>query len=383
MEPSPPGDEYLDSPIKKCHPVAPMDIWQCTVCGHAQLRCIYDPKVLYGSFLYETQISSGLDRHFEEYATEACEVANLHPGDLVFDIGSNDGTLLSKFKKKGIQVHGVDPAIQAAQKAIAKGIPTTIDFLSENLAENLLQEVGKPKLITTNNTFANIDDLHSFIKAIQHLMIGDATFCLETGYGHWIANKGLFETIYHEHLGYFSLHDLLGLMHRHGLSLRQVNLNCSKGGCLRAYFQKGPSGNPSQTFNKILSDEKESDYFQGRAWEQLAEKIANKRQELSKTIDQYGPKIGSFGASVSTTTFLLNLGLAEVIDCLFDENPLKIGKFSPIGNKPVFAVSRDMAGCSSMIINAWRYEEEIVQKHKPADSKVKWISVWPGQNRYR
>jgi hypothetical protein len=140
MEPSPPGDEYLDSPDLESSPVAPMDVWQCQQCGHAQLRCVYDPDILYGKFSYETQISLGLDRHFDGYASEAISVANLKPNDFVVDIGSNDGTLLSKFKSKGLKVLGIDPAKQAAESAEKRGVETWIKYFDKNTAEEILKK---------------------------------------------------------------------------------------------------------------------------------------------------------------------------------------------------------------------------------------------------
>jgi len=374
MEPSPPGDEYLDSPDLEPSPLAPMDVWQCRQCGHAQLRCVYDPDILYGKFSYETQVSLGLDRHFDGYASEAISVANLKPNDFVVDIGSNDGTLLSKFKSKGLKVLGIDPAKQAAESAEKRGVETWIKYFDKKMAEEILIKKGRPSLITSNNTFANIDKLKEFIDDIQYLMDEKSTFVLETGYGPAIAGKGLFETIYHEHLGYFALHDLIQLMNLKSLNLIYAEVNNSKEGCLRAYFSK-------KKITTIYGSEiltKEALNYSEKSWIRLDVKIKEKKKIAEKIFSKNGlanEKIGSFGASVGTSTFLLNLGLHNFVKKLYDDNPKKVGKYSPVRKIPVENLSSEKE-ITKVVINAWRYKQNIIDKYKMIKN-INWIDIWP------
>lgn len=375
MEPSPPGDEYLDSPDLEPSPVAPMDVWQCQQCGHAQLRCVYNPDILYGKFSYETQLSLGLDRHFQGYAKEAISVANLNPNDFVVDIGSNDGTLLSKFKNKGLKVLGIDPAKQAAESAEKRGVETWIKYFDKNTAEEILKSKGCPSLITSNNTFANIDNLKAFIDSIRHLMNEKSTFVMETGYGPAIAEKGLFETIYHEHLGYFGLGDLLHLMRSNGLVLIDAAINNSKQGCIRAYFKKAKKESNSKTCN-VLNSEIISKYKSGQNWLNLYEKIKKEKAKTKIYLAKQSNCLASFGASVGTTTFILNMDLQEHLICLYDDNPKKIGKYSPVKKIPVYKFNKNNSENMIILINSWRYAEEIYKTHSGGKS-ANWISIWP------
>ena len=375
MEPSPPGDEYLDSPDLEPSPVAPMDVWQCQQCGHAQLRCVYDPDVLYGKFSYETQISLGLDRHFDGYASEAISVANLKPNDFVVDIGSNDGTLLSKFKSKGLKVLGIDPAKQAAESAEKRGVETWIKYFDKNTAEEILKKKGSPSLITSNNTFANIDNLKAFIDSIRHLMNEKSTFVMETGYGPAIAEKGLFETIYHEHLGYFGLGDLLHLMRSSDLDLIDASINNSKQGCVRAYFKKSSKQSILDTC-PILRAEISSKYKNGQSWLELGKKITKERAKIKSYLENEANRLASFGASVGSTTFILNMGLQDHLGCLYDDNRKKIGKYSPVKKIPVLKYDKDESKNTTIIINSWRYAGAILESHGGGKG-TKWISVWP------
>jgi hypothetical protein len=206
-------------------------------------------------------------------------------------------------------------------------------------------------------------------------MNGKSTFVMETGYGPAIAEKGLFETIYHEHLGYFGLGDLLHLMRSSGLDLIDASINNSKQGCVRAYFKKS-SKQSNLDSCPILSAEISSKYKHGQSWLELGKKITKEKSKTKSYLEIGTNRLASFGASVGSTTFILNMGLQDHLVCLYDDNPKKIGKHSPIKKIPVIKYDKNETKNTTVIINSWRYTGAILENHGGGKS-TKWISVWP------
>ena len=174
------GTEADETGQKLTRIVAPLDNYLCQDCGLIQLVHVVDPSLIYRNYLYRTAISLGLAEHFRGLSKAVIERAELKPGDLVVEFGSNDGTLLGHFRDAGMRVQGVDPAEQIAAEATAMGIPTRADFFNPDVATDIRAKEGPARAVIANNAMANIDDLPTIFQGIKAVMASDGVFVFET-----------------------------------------------------------------------------------------------------------------------------------------------------------------------------------------------------------
>ncbi|MDD2752732.1 MAG: methyltransferase domain-containing protein, partial [Candidatus Omnitrophica bacterium] len=234
LAPTPSGDAYVvEKDLEQSEEFFALDIVLCLDCGHAQLWEVVNPDLLYSGYTYTSSVSSGLAAHFKDYADSVLDGFKFPEKSLVLDIGSNDGTLLSFFQKRGMQVLGIDPAAHIAKQATQKGIQTLAGFFTQDFARKIKQERGPVAIITANNVFANIDNLDDIIAGVKILLAQDGVFVMETSYLMDVLEKMLIETVFHEHLSYFSLRPLQSFFKRHGMQVVDVKRVATKGGSLR------------------------------------------------------------------------------------------------------------------------------------------------------
>ena len=353
LAPTPIGDEFLLVP--KEQPLHPIDLYQCQDCGLAQLLYEIPPEEIYKDYLYLTGSSVGLDEHFAQYARRVATVCNLQDGDLVVDIGSNDGTLLKHFRALGLRVVGVEPCREIANAATMNGIPTICTYFKKDCGIGL----GKAKLITANNVVANINNLDAFMEGVVDLLDEDGTFVFESFYLSDVVKNMVFDFIYHEHLSAFSIRPVKALLRRYGMQLYRAEHLKTKGGsiryyCMRYYAAKG----------KPEVEDDDPRLYEGETYVEFARKIeAEKQKTLAflRHLKEQGKTICGFGASISCTTLLYHFGLGEFLDYLVDDNPAKIGRFSPGTHLPVN--STDRLDIDYVLCLAWRFADDFKRDH--------------------
>ena len=245
LAPTPPGDHYVTADaLDRPQPEYPMTLVMCERCGLAQLPDVVDPDILYRDYIYNTSISLGLVHHFDRYAESVLARTGAAPGALVIDIGSNDGTLLRAFKSRGMRVLGVDPAREVARKATAAGLETVNAFFDSALADDLRRDHGPAAIVTANNVFANVDDLHDFAEGVRCLLAPDGVFVFETGYFPDLIRYRIIDNIYQEHLSYYSVKPLARFFPRYGMHLAAVDHEPTKGGSIRGFVQLAHASTP-------------------------------------------------------------------------------------------------------------------------------------------
>lgn len=381
---SPIADAYVpESSLAKPQQCFEMDLYICKNCGHVQLLDVIAPEEIYREYLYVTHSSPGLVAYYKDYARDVTEWAKLPSESFVMDIGSNDGALLQAFKNLGMRVLGVDPATEIARTATSNGIPTIPEFLTPDLARKIRQEHGPAKLITANNIVANVDDLHPFFESISELLADDGLFVLESGYWLDILQNMLFDTVYHEHLSYFSIQPLQKFFLSTPLNMIHAFHTPSKGGCLRYVFARRERG-IAPTAELLAMKEREQqmglDTYETNA--AYAARINACKADVIRLFDEIKSKNGSiavYGASNTTTTLLYHFELAKYIDYIVDDNPIKIGLFSPGLHIPVLSPEVIYKKRPDYIfVAAWRFYTIIVDRH-PAYSQGggKWIVPLP------
>ncbi|HLF18650.1 MAG TPA: class I SAM-dependent methyltransferase [Candidatus Omnitrophota bacterium] len=370
MPSTPVGDSYVTADnLNKSQESYSLDLFICRQCTAIQLMEVVDPTILYGNYIYETSISKGLVQHFEEYSDDVINKVKPLAGQLVVDIGSNDGTLLKFFKKQGLSVLGIDPAPKASQHAQEAGIETWQEYFSPSLAQKIKQKRGCAKIITANNVFANIDDLGAFINGIKTVLDPSGYFVFETGYGTDLIKYRLVDTIYHEHLSYFTVLSLQNLFNRYGMVLTDVERISSKGGSLRCFARvKNAAHKVSSSVDRMIDDEKDYGINSGETYERFSNDVFELKRKLltlCQRIKSEGKTIAGYGASVGVTTLIYLFELADYLSLIVDDNPARFDLYTPGHHLPV--MSSDVLyekNPDYVLILAWRYQESIIRKHQ-------------------
>lgn len=368
LKPSPIGDAYVTPDrLNVPQPSYPIDLHMCKQCGLAQILDVINPEILYGEYIYVTASSMGLAEHFRSYADSVTNRCRLSPGSLVVDIGSNDGTLLRCFKDRGMNVLGIEPATHIAAQATASGIKTIDGFFAPDLARQVVFEHGHARLVTANNVFANIDDLRSWVDAINELLASDGVFVFESYYLADLVQNMVFDFIYHEHLSAFSVKPIQALFEGIGLELAAVQRVPTKGGSLRYFVQRpgGPLANDSSV-EEMRALEDSMGLYRKETYLAFADKINDLKEKTRKFLAQTkseGKRIAGFGASITGTTLIHHFEIGEYIDYLVDDNPAKQGRFSPGLHLPVFPATELITRMPEYtIVLAWRFAETIRSK---------------------
>ncbi|MDP2330642.1 MAG: class I SAM-dependent methyltransferase [Reyranella sp.] len=370
LKPTPIGDAYVTADkVDVPQPSYPIDLFMCQRCGLAQLIDVIDPNVLYGDYIYVTASSLGLAEHFGSYADAVIKRANLRPGSLVVDLGSNDGTLLKQFKSRGMNVLGVEPASHIAAEATAAGVKTVDRFFTPAFAGQLAAEFGHAKVVTANNVFANIDDLKTWVDGIDALLAPDGVFVCESYYLADVLQNMVFDFIYHEHLSAFSVRPIQALFERAGLELAAVQRVPTKGGSLRYFVHRpgGPVANDGSVA-ELLALEDRMGLYRKETYSAFAAKVdglKDKTKALLTKLKAEGKSIAGFGASITGTTLIYHFEIGEFLDFLADDNPAKQGRFSPGLHLPVLpSTSLCQRKPDYVVILAWRFAGEIIRKNQ-------------------
>lgn len=367
----PPVDNYrfADDPDVDL-PAFPMDLYMCKSCGHAQLLDIVDAEILFGNYIYTSSSSPDLDDHFTAYAETLSAYAGLNNNDLVVDIGSNDGLLLSKFRNHGPRVVGIDPAQSVAQQAIDKGIPTVVSFVNEDACEVVRNEHGLASVVCANNVFSHSDNLRGFAECARSLLKEDGLFVFEVSYLRDLVENKVIDYVYHEHLAHHSIKALKTFFESLNMQLIDVERVVVKGGSIRCYAaKKGSQWNERPIIAEMISEEDALGLYDSRTYTALKQdmdEIGRKSKSLLKAEIDAGKKVASYGASATATVLNHMFELNELFSFIVDDNPDRDGRLSPGYKIPVTSnahLSEEMP--SLTYISAWRFADMIIARNAP------------------
>jgi len=348
----------------------PLELYLCNDCGLLQILHVGNPDIQYTNYIYTTSLSAGLTEHFKTYAADVLEQLSPDLGSLIVEMGSNDGTLLRFFKNAGMNVQGVDPAREIAERATEQGIDTTGAFFGEKIAREIYETKGAAAIVIANNVIANIDDLTDIVVGTRELLVKEGVFVFETQYGVDVVEKNLLDTVYHEHLSYFNIKPLKLHFARHGMEVFDVQRIPTKGGSIRVFVQKinGPRS-LKPIVASMISYEEQMGHYKREIYLRWQQEISDIRSHLATIVAEQhaeGRLVGGYGVSVGTTTMMSQFELTKKIDILFDDDPNKdpdlTGPGYSIPVLPTLAVYDKNPGV--IIIFAWRYADMIMAKHQ-------------------
>jgi SAM-dependent methyltransferase len=350
----------------------PLDLVFCPACSLVQIPQTVPPEKLFREYLYFSSFSDTMLNHAQTLAERMTKARGLDEQSLVVEIASNDGYLLQYYKRAGVRVLGIEPATNIARVAREeRGITTLCEFFGADLAARLKADGGRADVVHAHNVLAHVADLNGFVSGLQLLLKDDGVAIIEVPYVKEMIDHCEFDTIYHEHLCYFSLTALEQLFRRHGLSIGDAEVLPIHGGSLRLFVQQEAArsaednGKSSSRVSQMLAEEErwgvgKADFYQG-----FAMKVDSLRRQLVQMLADLkagGKNIAAYGASAKGSTLLNYFGIGrEIIDFVTDRSPIKQGLYTPGTHLPIYGPEKLLEAMPDyVLLLTWNFAAEIL-----------------------
>ena len=346
-------------------PRYPLELAFCPACALAQITLSVSPMELFSDYPYFSSYADAVTANARALAHRVMAERPLGPDSLVVEVASNDGYLLKHYADAGVPVLGIDPALNVAAEAEARGIPTLTAFFGDDLAQGLCNQGRRADVLHANNVLAHVPDVNGVIRGIRRVLADEGMAVVETPYVRDLVDKLEFDTIYHEHLFYYSLTALDTLFRRHGLAVVDVERIPIHGGSLRVFAAHGGAVGPSASVDQLLAEERELgmgsiDYFRGFASrvEELCRDLATLLQELTAG----GGRVAAYGAAAKGTVLMNAAGIdSSIVEFVADRNPHKQGRYMPGVHVPVVAPEMVLSAMPDyLLLLAWNFADEVM-----------------------
>lgn len=355
----------------------------CLDCGLSQLTKVVHPDLMFKNYLYVSSTTQTFRDHCVEMAATTRTLVGLQTGDLVMDIASNDGCLLSKFQDVGMSVVGVDPAENLASEANANGIRTLCAYWSPSVANDIVARFGRPKVITATNVFAHVDDVHAFVQGVDICLAKKGIFVIECPYALDFIEKNEFDTAYHEHLSYIGVTPLTVLMAKYDLHVFDVEyFPHLHGGTIRVYVSRLHDYPLSPRVGDYLAREERFGIKTKEPYDAFAQRVRCNKKELVELLEKEkakGKVIWSYGASAKGNTLLNFFEITnDLVPVAIDDNPKKWGYYTPGSRLRIVGIDElKTSHVDYLLLLAWNFQEEIMRRCKAVNYNGAYILPVP------
>lgn len=349
---------------------APLRVLLCLRCGLSQLEHVVDPRLMFSHYLYVSSTPKTFRDHCDRLAEAVKKILKPCSQYLALDIASNDGCLLRCFKERNFKIVGVDPAENLSAEANANGIPTLCEYWSADVAEKIVSTYGRPNVITGQNIFAHVDDVHEFIRAVSLCLDPNGMLVLEFPYVIDLIERNLFDTIYHEHVSYVGLTPVSVLLRQYNFEVVDAGYFPEiHGGTIRIFSARPGAYSQTTRISEFYEREKRFGIASPDVYISFGERVSRLKKSFVEFIQEakvQDRSIWGFGASAKGNTLLNYFGLTgETIKKVIDENPKKHGYFTPGSCIPIVGMDdfkKHMGEIDDLVLLVWNFAEEIKQR---------------------
>ena len=342
----------------------PLSLSWCPDCRLVQLNHTAEPADLFSNYVWVTATSQTAQQHARKFCQDVISRTQIPKSSYVLEAASNDGTFLKPFIEKGFKVLGVDPAKNIVDQAVADGVLTKCQFFGVESAGEIVAEYGRAGVVIARNVLPHVANLHDFVEGLQICLEEDGLLVVEFHYAKVIYDGLHYDSVYHEHLCYYTLMSLERLLNQYGLFVADVTESPISGGSLILYI-KNNRGEEAPIVKTYRDNEKATRINELESWKSFAKRAYSHREQLLNILTgitgKTGPIVG-YGASARSSTLLNFCGIdRRFISVIADQNPLKQGLYTagthiPIANPE--EVMKDNPKC--VLILAWNFGDEIM-----------------------
>src|SRR5262245_60554914 len=365
--------------LNQMEPFYPLHVHVCERCFLVQVQEYVRPEAIFTEYAYFSSYSDSWLAHARTYVERISARLELSTASQVVELGSNDGYLLQYFVARGIPALGVEPAVNVAQAALARGIPTVTKLFGRDTARELIEGGTRADLVCGANVLAQVPDVNDFVGGIALLLKPGGVVTIEFPHLMRLMAENQFDTIYHEHFSYFSFLTAERIFAAHGLTLFDVEELPTHGGSLRVYARHADDASKPVTDAalKLRARELSAGLERLETYVSFTEQVHETKRRLLEFLigaRRRGKRIAGYGAPGKGNTLLNYCGIrTDFLEYTVDRNPYKHGRFLPGTHIPIFPPERIRETRPDyVLILPWNLKDEIMEQ-------VSYIRSWGGQ----
>ena len=345
-------------------PRFPLRVGFCRACTMVQIDHTIPKESMFSDYPYVSGTTKTLPAHFADTSRRIAAAYGLDAQDLVVDIGSNDGTWLKQYAPFGCRVLGVEAAGNVAALAKQAGIPTWERFFNAACARDILAEHGPAKVVTAAGVFFHLEELHSVVSGIEHLLTDDGVFVVQAIYLGGMVENTAFDQVYHEHLCYYTLRSLSALLERHGLEVFEATLLPIHGGSIEAHVARKGRRAVGASVRAMQAAESRKGFGDIATYQTLAKAVLGLQQKLVGLLEHYraaGKRVWAYGAPAKGATLLNSFGIGpDLVQKAVERNQMKVGLAIPGVRIPIAEERADEAPDAYLVL-AWNFIDEFLK----------------------
>lgn len=348
-------------------PAYPLDVYFCEQCGLVQIGYAVPPEALFKEYIYFSATSDLVHRHAAYLAQSFQKRFGLDETSLVVEIASNDGTVLTYFKKTGVKVLGVEPATNIARVAIESGIETCNEFFDEESAKMVKERYGSADVILGRHVFAHVPEIHGFVKGLKSILAPGGAVAIEAPYLIDFVEKNEFDTVYHEHYSYLSVRSMSHLFNKFDLEVFDVERVAIHGGSIIYFIGHQGAHDISANVPQLIASEIAKGLDRNETYVEFAKRTAALKDDLLKLLrglKAEGKRIAAYGAPAKGNTLLNYFGIStDLVEYTVDKSPYKQNLYTPGMHLPVYHPDRLVQDMPDyVLLLAWNFADEILEQ---------------------